>query len=63
MSNTVLTEAQIIQIITTIVAKHGCQILEMDLDNNLINIGGSEEAQMACAQELSSFLNFHDDEE
>lgn len=62
MSDEVLSEAQIIQIITTIVAKHGCHVIELDLESNIINIDGPEEAQMACAQELSSFLNFYDED-
>lgn len=52
-----LSEAQIIQVITTIVMRHGCRIVEMDLENQILNIDGPEEARAACAEELAAFLD------
>ncbi|PIF02958.1 MAG: hypothetical protein CR990_00030 [Desulfococcus sp.] len=58
--NEPLTEAQIIQMITFIVEKHGCTIRELSLDNYYIDITGSDEGQVACAAELAAFLNFEE---
>ena len=46
-----------INLIKLIVDKHGCKILDIDLDNHVLNIDGPEEAQIACAQELEAVLN------
>ncbi len=54
--NSDLTEAQILQLITTIVNRHGCQIRELDLQNSIINIDGPPQARVECAQELEAFL-------
>lgn len=56
-----LTEMQIMQLITTIVTKHGCEIIEMDLENQILDIDGPAEARMKCAMELQDFLD--DDEQ
>ena len=53
---TKLSREQTIQLISTIVAKHGCKILEMDVDNYVLNIDGPEEAREKCVQELELFL-------
>ncbi len=52
-----LTEFQKIQLITTIVNKHGCEIIEIDLENHIIDISGSPESRLECARELEAFLN------
>ena len=51
-----LNDLQIAQIIGTIVTKHGCEILEMDLNNYILDIDGPPEAKMECAKELQIFL-------
>ncbi len=51
-----LNEMQIMQLITTIVNRHGCRIVEMDIANRILNIDGPEEARTACAGELEMFL-------
>ncbi len=53
---TELTREQTIQLISTIVAKHGCKILEMDVDNYILNIDGPVEARDRCVKELELFL-------
>lgn len=52
-----LDETQIIQVITTIVMRHGCRIVEMDLKHQILNIDGPAEARVACAEELAAFLD------
>jgi len=51
-----LTEDQMIQIIAAIVTRHGCRILKMDVQNQILDIDGPEEAKLACARELEMFL-------
>ena len=51
-----LSEIQIMQLITTIVTKHGCEIKEIDLENHVLDIDGPPEARMKCATELQEFL-------
>jgi len=51
-----LNEFQIVQIISTIVTKHKCEILEMDLNNYILDIDGPPEARAECAKELQIFL-------
>jgi predicted HAD superfamily phosphohydrolase YqeG len=53
---TELDKFQIMQIITNIVQKHGCELLELDIDNQIINIDGPEEARIACAMEIEAAL-------
>ncbi|AOY59940.1 hypothetical protein B2D07_15860 [Desulfococcus multivorans] len=54
---TELSREQTIQLISTIVAKHGCEILEMDVDNHILDIDGPAEARENCARELELFLD------
>lgn len=54
---TELSREQTIQLISTIVAKHGCKILEMDVDKYILNIDGPAEAREKCVQELELFLD------
>jgi len=51
-----LNELHIVQIIGTIVTRHGCEIVEMDLNNYILDIDGPTEAKMECAKELQVFL-------
>lgn len=52
-----LSESQLIQLITTIVNKHGCHIVEMDIKNHILNIDGPPAAREACARELAEWLD------
>ena len=54
---TQLTREQTIQLISTIVAKHGCTIRELDVDNYVLDIDGPAEARENCARELELFLD------
>ncbi|QTA77898.1 Uncharacterized protein dnl_00960 [Desulfonema limicola] len=51
-----LNDLQIVQIIGTIVTRHGCEIIEMDLNNYILDIDGPAEAKRECAKELQIFL-------
>jgi hypothetical protein len=52
-----LSEIQVMQLIATIVTKHGCTILEVDLKNRILDIDGPAEAKIKCARELEAILD------
>lgn len=54
---TQLSKEQTIQLISTIVARHGCNIVMLDVDNRILDIDGPAEAREKCAQELELFLD------
>jgi hypothetical protein len=43
-------------IITQVAEKHGCKILDVDLEKQLVNLDGPEENKIACALALSEVL-------
>jgi len=45
-----------IQILTMIVKKHGCTIREWNIDQHMVDIDGPQDAQVACAVEISEVL-------
>ncbi len=51
-----LDSAQMVTIVTQIVEKHGCRLVDIDLENKILNIEGSEEAKTQCALALQEVL-------
>ena len=51
-----LDTAQMITIVKNIVENHGCRLVDVDLENKIINIEGSEEAKTQCALALQEVL-------
>jgi len=43
--------------ITQIIQKHGCQVIELDIENRIINFDGPNEAKIECATELEAILD------
>ena len=54
--NEEMSEAQLLTLITNIVDKHGCKIIEIDLENRVIDLDGPEDAKVSCAIELADLL-------
>jgi hypothetical protein len=54
--NPPLRDDQLLTIVNTVVLENGCKLLEIDFDKHILNIGGSEEAQMRCALALEKVL-------
>ena len=50
-------DATMLTLITNIVEKHGCKLVDFNLENKIINIEGPEEAQVACALALQDLLD------
>lgn len=46
-----------LDIIVKTVEQYGCQLVDIDLDNHILNIEGPESAQTACALALEKLLN------
>jgi hypothetical protein len=50
------SDAELVRMIRQIVEEHGCTIVNIDLGNQILNIDGPEEAQVACAIALGHLL-------
>jgi hypothetical protein len=46
----------VLGLVSQIVAKHGCKIVEIDLENHILNIEGPEDKQVECALEIEKIL-------
>jgi hypothetical protein len=42
--------------VSNIVEKHGCKIVDIDYDNKVLNLDGPDEAVAACARALAEML-------
>jgi hypothetical protein len=51
-----LTDDQILTIVKNVVEQHGCKLVDFDLENQVINIEGPEEAKAECALALQEVL-------
>ena len=51
-----MDEAQMITIVKNVVEQHGCKLIEVDFENQILNIDGPEDAQAACALALARVL-------
>lgn len=51
-----LTDAQLLTIVKNIVDQHGCQLVDIDLENHILNIDGPPEARAECALALQDVL-------
>ncbi len=56
MSCNTLTETQFFSLVSTIAGKHGCLLVDIDVDKCIINIAGPPESEYACAVELEEIL-------
>ncbi|MBT8366762.1 MAG: hypothetical protein KJP23_18885 [Deltaproteobacteria bacterium] len=52
-----LNEAQRLTIVKNTVEQHGCQLVEIDLENKILHLEGSETAKVKCAQALAKVLD------
>jgi hypothetical protein len=52
-----LNKLQALQIIANVCQKHGCEIRKVDLDRNILDLQGSDDAQEKCKQELEVLLD------
>lgn len=54
--NDALRDDQLITIVKNVVEQHGCRLVEIDFENHILNIEGSEEDQARCARALEEVL-------
>ncbi|MEJ2641285.1 MAG: hypothetical protein P8010_17095 [Desulfosarcinaceae bacterium] len=52
-----LSKSQALQIIAHVCQRHGCEIRKVDLEQNILDLEGTDEAQEKCKQELEILLN------
>ena len=51
-----LPDDQLLTIVTNVVAQNGCRLVDIDFDNHILNIEGSEEDRARCALALEEVL-------
>jgi hypothetical protein len=56
MSCNTLTETQFFSLVSTIASKHGCLLVDIDVDKCIINIAGPSESEYVCAVEIDEIL-------
>jgi hypothetical protein len=54
--NAPLRDEQLLTIVQNVVEQNGCRLVDIDFDNHILNIEGSEEAQARCAVALERVL-------
>jgi hypothetical protein len=54
--NAPLRDDQLLTIVKNVVEQNGCHLVDIDFDNHILNIEGSEEAQARCALALEDVL-------
>jgi hypothetical protein len=54
--NAPLKDEQLLTIVKNVVEQNGCRLIDIDFDNHILNIEGSEEAQARCALALEEVL-------
>jgi hypothetical protein len=52
-----LKKSQALQIIASVCQKHGCEIRKLDLERNILDLHGTDDAQEKCRRELEIWLN------
>lgn len=51
-----LREDQLLTIVQNVVEQHGCQLVEIDFENQRVDIEGPEDAKARCAIALQDVL-------
>lgn len=52
-----LNKIETLQIIASVCQRYGCEIVKLDFDNRILDLGGPDEARTKCQQELEVFLD------
>ena len=52
-----LNDAHLLTIVKNTVERHGCKLVEIDLENRILHLEGSETAKIRCAQALAKVLD------
>jgi hypothetical protein len=54
--NDLMDDSQVLTLIKDIAADNGCRIVDIDLENQIINIEGPEDAKIQCAVDIGKIL-------
>jgi hypothetical protein len=52
-----LDKLQTLQVIANVCQRYGCEIRKVDLDKQILDIGGPSDAQEKCRQDLALLLD------
>jgi hypothetical protein len=53
---TIMDEATFLNVLKMTVEKHGCTIVDLDLENHIINLDGPEDAVGDCARAIAELV-------
>ena len=51
------TNENFVSMVSHIVAEHGCKIIDVDFENNVLNLDGPDDAVAECAQALAELFD------
>ena len=51
-----MNDPQILTLVTNVVEKHGCKLIDVDLENRIIDLEGPDDAKVNCAIALEEVL-------
>ena len=51
-----MNDTQILTLVTNVVEKHGCKLIDVDLENRIIDLEGPDDAKVNCAIALEEVL-------
>ena len=52
-----MDETLFLNLLKATVEKHGCRIVDLDLENHIINLDGPEDKVHACAEAIAAFMD------
>ena len=53
----VMDDTIFLNMVKTTVEKHGCTIVDVDLENHVLNLDGPEESVDACARAIANLVD------
>ena len=52
-----MDDTQLLNMVKQVVEQHGCTLVDVDFENHILNIQGSEENKVACALAIERLLS------
>lgn len=52
-----MTDEAFVSMVSAVVSKHGCSVVDVDFENKLLNLDGPEDAVAECARELAQLFD------
>ncbi|MBC2737739.1 MAG: hypothetical protein HF981_25500 [Desulfobacteraceae bacterium] len=52
-----MDDTMFLNVLKTTVENHGCTIIDVDLENHIVNLDGSDDAVADCARAISELVS------